>query len=192
MVSPYTFLFPCFKQVVHPSGILPREKAGETWSQQIFLCFVKPLSIELIILVCWSSRREKGRSLSGSQREWRVSSAVRQWGESSEAPEGVETGQQFPGNIPQSGANRRVAVGMPRKAAPEASELSLPLDYRALSGPSKCQGLLSWRNHADWCLKITHVDRWLVASSDPDALLTQGSEPLALTQVEFPFNLGQK
>lgn len=149
MVSPYTFFFPCFKQVVHPSGILPREKAGETWSQQIFLCFVKPLSTELIILVCWSSRREKGRSLSGSQREWRVSSAVRQRGESSEAHEGVETGQQFPGNIPQSGANRRVAVGMPKKAAPEASELSLPPDYRA-EWTINCQGLSSWRNHADW------------------------------------------
>ena len=57
--------------------------------------------------------------------------------ESYEAHKGVQTGQQFPGNIPGSGANRQVALGMPKKAAPEVSELSLPPNYQALSGHQK-------------------------------------------------------
>lgn len=57
--------------------------------------------------------------------------------------QGSETGQHFPGNIPGSVVNRQVALGMPEKEAAEVSELSLPPDYQALSGPSKCQGLWS-------------------------------------------------
>lgn len=103
----------------------------------------------------------------------------------------METGQQFPGNIPGSAVNRQVALGMPEKEAAVVSELSLPPNYQA-EQTIKVSGSFILKKSCRLLSQNNSCGQVIVASSDLDALSTQGNEPLALTQIEFPFNLGQK